>query len=521
MKMENTFRPWSAEIWDGDCLNRMNDGFYLHEYLSKRYHAKKDDPGFVLAVNASWGTGKSFLLERWKKQADALNYPAVLFDAWKNDFTEDPLLAFIAELDTGLEEYFQRIPITKEFTVKAKEAIKACWKPAMKVVACALAKHAAGMSIAQIKELFNEDADEVEGPGDANSDKVSEEPQSSESNAGKEFTDAKKKLEEVINAELGKHKAIKKSIASFKQKLSLLIKELEKQSIQLPIIIFVDELDRCRPSYAIELLEGIKHLFGVPGVYFVIATNVEQLAHSVKAVYGSEFDGQTYLKRFFDLQYALSDPSNAQFLAAIVKKLPLPKLQEIVFGLQYLPEFPQTLSTNEVVESIFSFVLEKHAEMFNLTLRDQAQVGAILEAALLSLQGKRIHVFFLIFLAVIWQKNPMAYKKIVAVGNINPSLDIDDLKNISNSGGAIHNIHSGNGATTYMFVDAIAMEYLALFKLSDDDWMTQARNINNFYFPKDIIFNGLSRDISPNVLTQYKYYPGLVQAAGGFSAREK
>ena len=76
-----------------------------------------------------------------------------------------------------------------------------------------------------------------------------------------------------------------------------MITVLEDQAgVQLPLFVFVDELDRCRPDYAIELLEGIKHLFGVPGVYFVVATNTVQLGESVKAVYGSGFDGVRYLK---------------------------------------------------------------------------------------------------------------------------------------------------------------------------------------------------------------------------------
>lgn len=57
---------------------------------------------------------------------------------------------------------------------------------------------------------------------------------------------------------------------------------------ELPAFIFIDELDRCRPSYAVEMLETIKHIFDISGVVFVVATDTEQLQHAVKVVYGED-----------------------------------------------------------------------------------------------------------------------------------------------------------------------------------------------------------------------------------------
>jgi predicted KAP-like P-loop ATPase len=56
------------------------------------------------------------------------------------------------------------------------------------------------------------------------------------------------------------------------------------------IVIFIDELDRCRPTYAIEVLERIKHLFGVAGYVFVISLDKEQLSHSIATIYGAKMD---------------------------------------------------------------------------------------------------------------------------------------------------------------------------------------------------------------------------------------
>lgn len=81
-----------------------------------------------------------------------------------------------------------------------------------------------------------------------------------------------------------------------------------------PMFVFIDELDRCRPTYAIELLETVKHLFDIPGLVFVVATNTDQLQHSIKAVYGSEFDAQRYLYRFFNRSFTLKKPDLDSFI---------------------------------------------------------------------------------------------------------------------------------------------------------------------------------------------------------------
>lgn len=67
------------------------------------------------------------------------------------------------------------------------------------------------------------------------------------------------------------------------------------------LVIFIDELDRCRPSYAIEMLERIKHYFDDERIIFVVSVNKEQLVHTISRCYGYGFDSSGYLNKFFDL----------------------------------------------------------------------------------------------------------------------------------------------------------------------------------------------------------------------------
>ena len=75
------------------------------------------------------------------------------------------------------------------------------------------------------------------------------------------------------------------------------------------LVVFVDELDRCKPSYAVQLLERIKHYFSNDRITFVFSVNLKELQHTVRRYYGDSFDASRYLDRFFDYRMTLP-PAN-------------------------------------------------------------------------------------------------------------------------------------------------------------------------------------------------------------------
>ena len=117
------------------------------------------------------------------------------------------------------------------------------------------------------------------------------------------FTD--KKASELIKLlkkndlleEVKRQKSVKETVTEF---LETALAERGNR-----MVIFVDELDRCKPSFAIKLLERIKHYFECECVTFVFSVNIEELQHTVKQYYGSDFNADLYLSRFFDLQISL------------------------------------------------------------------------------------------------------------------------------------------------------------------------------------------------------------------------
>ncbi len=79
----------------------------------------------------------------------------------------------------------------------------------------------------------------------------------------------------------------------------------EDDKVAPPVVLLIDELDRCRPTFAVAMLERIKHFFSVPGLVFVLALDLEQLKASTRKVYGAEMDATEYLRRFIDLELRL------------------------------------------------------------------------------------------------------------------------------------------------------------------------------------------------------------------------
>jgi hypothetical protein len=115
----------------------------------------------------------------------------------------------------------------------------------------------------------------------------------------------------------------------FRRELTELVSVLRRKTVDKgskPIVFVIDELDRCRPPFAVELLEKIKHLFSVDGLIFVLAIDRQQLSEAVRCLYGQGLDADNYLRRFIDLEYRLPAPKIEQFV----------KVQFARFGLERL-----------------------------------------------------------------------------------------------------------------------------------------------------------------------------------------
>lgn len=103
------------------------------------------------------------------------------------------------------------------------------------------------------------------------------------------------------------NKPITKDIISIEELKTTFKELLEDIKVEKAnkLVIFIDELDRCNPTFAIKLLERIKHFFDDDRFIFVFSTNLSELQYTVKKFYGEGIDGYSYLDKFFDLQFTL------------------------------------------------------------------------------------------------------------------------------------------------------------------------------------------------------------------------
>lgn len=154
----------SREFWEGDKLDRKASADFLTKYLTSKHEAEKDhaDGSFVLAINADWGYGKTFLLQNWEQDLKELGYPTAYFNAWQNDYTSEPLVGFIAELNASLENQFKRVVVTQElknrFLYSSKQVLKALALTGLGIVA----KRLTHTSIEEMREAYNDHAEDNE-----------------------------------------------------------------------------------------------------------------------------------------------------------------------------------------------------------------------------------------------------------------------------------------------------------------------------------------------------------------------
>lgn len=242
------------------------------------------DP-LVVALDGKWGTGKSIFLKMWAGELRKQGFPVVFFDAFENDFMADAFAALAGQIVAlSIEKQSAKAPAAKKFLGTALGAGKVILRSGIKI----------GVKAATMGALDSEDFIDIRG------------------DVAGEFSNlADRYLEDI----LANQKHQKETIAAFRNALQelpgLLLEEAKDDpasSPQLkPLIFIIDELDRCRPLFALEILERIKHFFSVPNVHFVLGVHLAQLQNSVSVAYGPNVDAQTYLEKFINLTFHISD----------------------------------------------------------------------------------------------------------------------------------------------------------------------------------------------------------------------
>ncbi len=269
------------------------DDPYVNDKLEREQHVLRVSDltstitqPFCLALDGPWGSGKTTFVRMLNAELLNRGRQCLCFNAWENDFVLDPLLAFVAEIDQAIAK--RTLPAERtSASLAAWENVKRHMQRAVSYVVPAAIRFAPGV-VGDPSPLTSQAASAIaQLAGDLlEGDQHHETP------------------------ELDRYGDAKKALVTFRASVTEFVEAVKADlgNSAFPITIIVDELDRCRPSFALELLERIKHLFCIPGLLFVLAIDKSQLAHMIRAVYGRDTNADGYLRRFVDLTFRLPDP---------------------------------------------------------------------------------------------------------------------------------------------------------------------------------------------------------------------
>ncbi|ELO4115063.1 NTPase [Salmonella enterica] len=224
-----------------------------------------------MIIDGMWGTGKTEFCHKIINKMKSRDSKVIYIDAFSDDHADSPLLTILSSI-------ISLIPAENnsrtDFIKKAIPALRFVGKTAMKASVSWFLKQEAD----KVAEEFQEAVNEI----------------------------SNKAIDNTVETILNDHIESQKNINSLRDALNAL-------SNGEKITIFIDELDRCKPNFAVSILECIKHIFNVPNVSFVLVTNTRQLIASINHVYGASVDAKKYLDKFIRFSYFLPERSQTDY----------------------------------------------------------------------------------------------------------------------------------------------------------------------------------------------------------------
>lgn len=359
-----------------DSLDRKESAEALTEFV-----LSTTDP-MVVCIDAPWGQGKTTFLRMWEQYLKNRKVPTIYFNAWENDFSDDALISLIGEIGSALSELSKAGDESKarEYFEKAKN-----------------------IGVCLIKRTIPVTA-KVATAGALDLDKITEQ-------ALATFA------ESVAKEQIEKYESSKKSIKSFRDSLKLLATSFTVENPK-PLVFIIDELDRCRPNYSIEVLEKAKHFFNVENIVFVLGADKAQLGSSIKAIYGEGLNVNGYLRRFIDFDYVLPSPEKGRYVKTLFERFGFREYFSKKTGRETQYEQGQALG---MFEELF--------DLYRLTLREQEHCCSLLSLAIRTTpHNYKLFPLFLCFLIVLKVKDPESYKSLLNE-EIQPKECLEKIKN--------------------------------------------------------------------------------------------
>ena len=263
--MKPTGKNIIKSIWGDNNIQRRRSAYNFIKMLDFQ------SGSISIAVDGKWGTGKTFFIKQCKFILDCLNNE----DPNKENFEK-----YKIEFEAEIEPYFQKFHYSTK--IKYKTVYFDAWKNDIDI------DPIVSLSKSIATTTFN----------------IKTKAKSVAFKAGEQLV--KIAVEKIAKIDIGSLLDIfqteENTEAQFKKELASLIPKDGR------LVIFIDELDRCRPVYAVKLLERVQHFFDNEKITFVFSVNLFELKNTIQKLYGSNFNGDRYLDRFFDFVMEVPEP---------------------------------------------------------------------------------------------------------------------------------------------------------------------------------------------------------------------
>ncbi len=407
---------------------------------------KHSDDGLVISLDSQWGEGKTTFIKMWQGALKEEKIANIYIDAFQNDYNNDAFITIASAIIAYTEKHCpaEKAEIKAEILDAAKKVgvkiLPIFGKIALKAVTAVTLNVIDKSDIEALKTIKD---DVATGISDA----------------------AEKMIEERLNAQTKDIDLVE----TFKKKLGELAKKISEQG-NGKLVIIIDELDRCRPSFAVEILEKIKHFFSVPNVFFVLVMHKQQLECAVKHIYGDEIVAHTYLQKFIHVETTL--PKRNDISRSNIKTY----IEQLSFQQGFLgKKYYYGTKSQFFIDNLYLF-----AQHFKLSLRELEKVFTnlvIIHTGIENVKDTKANIFLAIFVSVVKVKHPETLNRLqlknISYEELNEKLDISAIKfDINNeySLTIIKNMLLINEKISfhknYPFLLSEVIEALSLFKIS-------------------------------------------------------
>ena len=243
----------------------------------------------VVVLDGDWGTGKTTFIKQWAGLLRTeCGHPVVYLDAFGSDHLSDPFFAVLSQVLDYLDQR-GRNDLSATLATAAKGILRA-----IPTIAARRLLPIATSGFVSVDDLEGLKVSLQDANSDPTEDWLSDRLQAARSEAAS-IRQFKKALGDAVGKASADDASPPKNSAGSGEEAP------SSEGRKAPLIFIIDELDRCMPSFALSVLERMKHVFGADGVCFVLVTNLDELTAMVRHAYGLK-QPERYLEKFYHLE---------------------------------------------------------------------------------------------------------------------------------------------------------------------------------------------------------------------------